>query len=497
MTVRVRVSHITCRFLFVAASLWLNPAQADVIASVEVQGNTRTHTPAILRELQFRSGDTLNTTLVAESERILRRLLFLGRVQISTQAAGPDSVHVVVEVDDLYARALSPLFSGDAEEISAGTLAVDYNLFGRGQYLQATAFDDARAGRRITTQYRNPRFGGSRIRLAAEMGWAEEGHTVSASLSQPFFALSTPWAFGVSASSHQARSRLYRGGTLTEMYEDQRQAASAWLVRSYGDRLKIRPGIQLRVSDRTFASKSPFTYQPEDRRRVTPSLILTLWQPSYRTQRFIQYLGPEEDFQTGSSASIQIGLSAQAIGSDRGYRFASLRVAPRLAAGGWFLLTNFSIQSRWRQGGYESLLSNSSARLFGRLLAWPFTPTLAARLSLSTLSRPEDSGSQYLIGGDSGLRGYVPRRFDGSRRLTANVELRPLFVRRSGWALGGAVFADVGGAWDQEPSLHAALGSGLRLGLPRLYNTPVMRLDLARGFNGGVWQISFGLGQYF
>jgi len=59
------------------------------------------------------------------------------------------------------------------------------------------------------------------------------------------------------------------------------------------------------------------------------------------------------------------------------------------------------------------------------------------------------------------------------------------------------MFADVGGAWDHEPSLHAALGSGLRLGLPRLYNTPVMRLDLARGFNGGVWQISFGLGQHF
>ena len=102
-----------------------------------------------------------------------------------------------------------------------------------------------------------------------------------------------------------------------------------------------------------------------------------------------------------------------------------------------------------------------------------------------------------LLGGDSGLRGYLPRHFDGDRRLTASVELRPVFLRHTDWALGGTLFADGGGAWDGSPSLHASFGAGLRLGLPRIYDTPVLRADVAHGLSGGVWQLSFGLGQYF
>jgi hypothetical protein len=57
----------------------------------------------------------------------------------------------------------------------------------------------------------------------------------------------------------------------------------------------------------------------------------------------------------------------------------------------------------------------------------------------------------------------------------------------------------VGNAWTPpaggvEP--HPAAGIGLRLGLPRIYDTPILRADLARGLRGGIWQLSFGLGQY-
>ena len=262
--------------------------------------------------------------------------------------------------------------------------------------------------------------------------------------------------------------------------------------------MKIRPGIQVSFSDRTFDARSTYTYEPEDRRRVLPSLVLTLWQPRYVTDRFIRYLGPDEDFQVGSSATVRVGVSSQTLGSDRDYPFAAITVSPRFHfERSWYLFTSLSARSRWHGGDYESLLTNCSARLYGRLPEWPFSPTLAVRLDYDTLSRPEDAGSQYLLGGDNGLRGYLPRRFDGSRRLTAGVELRPVFLRRTDWALGGALFADAGGAWDGNPSLHSAVGAGIRLGLPRVYDTPVLRADLARGLAGGVWQLSFGLGQYF
>jgi hemolysin activation/secretion protein len=101
---------------------------------------------------------------------------------------------------------------------------------------------------------------------------------------------------------------------------------------------------------------------------------------------------------------------------------------------------------------------------------------------------------------DRGLRGYPPRSLDGSRRLLVNAEFRPTLYARPAWVLAAAVFADGGSAWtpgESSPDFKMAVGAGGRLGLSKIYNTPVLRVDLARRTGDGVWQVSFGLGQYF
>jgi len=499
---KVRNWRQACRWLCTALVIVLGQSDGvgagQVIGAIDIRGNTRTDSDIVQRELLFEPGDTLSATAVIESERILRRLLFLGRVHISSVAAAPGSVRVVVDVEDLYARALSPQLAGDIEEASYAIVAVDYNLFGRGQYARLTGFDDARSGHRATVHYGDPRLGGSHLRLATQVGWAEEGHALGLSLSQPFFALASSWAFGASAASHEARSRLYNRGTLVAMYADRIDVASAWLVHSSGDQLKVRPGVQVSVSDNTFVARSPYEYAPTPRRRVLTSLVFSLWRPRYVTDHFIKYLGTEEDFQVGSSASVHAGVSSRTLGSDRDYLFAAIALAPRFRSdSGWYLLTSFSARSRWHAGRYENLISTISARIYKRLTRLPGTPALAIRFNMDTLSRPEDRASQYLLGGASGLRGYLPRSYDGKRRLVTGFELRPVFLRRTNWALGGALFADAGGAWDSSAALCSAVGAGFRLGLPRVYDNPVLRVDVAHGLREGIWQFSFGLGQYF
>jgi hypothetical protein len=484
-------------FLILSVLLAAPVHAGNIISTIDVQGNSRTQSAVILRELLFQPGDTLTSAVLAESERNLRRLLYLGRVHIRSEAAGPGSLQVVVEVDDLYARALSPLFAGDMEEVSFGAVAVDYNLFGNGQYGRLTAFDDARAGRRVTAQFGDPRLLMTHLQLATEVGWAQEGHRLGLSVSQPFYRLAAPWAYGISATSRQTHARLYSRGTLVARYADRLEAGSLWLVRSYGDDIKVRPGVQLSIRDHSFDSRQGFDYAPQGRRRILPSLVLTVWQPRYVTDRFIQYLGPAEDFQIGSSLTVRAGLSSRTFGSDQAYRFAALRLSPRFGLGGWLVFTSLEASSRWHAGRYENLHTSSSLRLFGRQPGLPWAPTIAIRLRYDALRRPEETGSQFLIGGDSGLRGYPARRFDGVRRIVANMELRPVFYRRTDGVLGGVLFADVGGAWKSDPAIHGSIGVGLRLGLPRVYDTPVVRLDLARGLAGGIWQVSFGLGQYF
>ena len=133
---------------FTSIHLWLLLTfahAAPVIRHITIEGNTRTRTEIIYRELLFESGQTLDTLKIAETERNLRRLFFLGNIHIHIRQ---DNTHadLTVRVQDLYARALSPLLSGNIDELSYGLTALDFNLFGRGQIARLTLFHDAITG---------------------------------------------------------------------------------------------------------------------------------------------------------------------------------------------------------------------------------------------------------------------------------------------------------------------------------------------------------------
>ena len=105
------------------------------IHRIVIHGLERTDEQVIRRELLFAEGDVLDSTRVAETARNLRRLFFIGEVHIRWLDR-PDGVEVTVSVEDLYSRALSPLISGQIDELSFGVVALDYNFRGRGQRLR-------------------------------------------------------------------------------------------------------------------------------------------------------------------------------------------------------------------------------------------------------------------------------------------------------------------------------------------------------------------------
>ena len=105
------------------------------IQRILICGNERTTAEIIRRELLFAEGDLVDSSRIAETERNLRRLFFIGEVDIRIADTHAGS-EVTVEVEDLYSRALSPLISGQPNELSFGLVGLDYNLFGRGQSLR-------------------------------------------------------------------------------------------------------------------------------------------------------------------------------------------------------------------------------------------------------------------------------------------------------------------------------------------------------------------------
>ncbi|MCI0404913.1 MAG: BamA/TamA family outer membrane protein, partial [candidate division Zixibacteria bacterium] len=110
---------------------------------------------------------------------------------------------------------------------------------------------------------------------------------------------------------------------------------------------------------------------------------------------------------------------------------------------------------------------------------------------------------QFLLGGETGLRGYEARTLSGSRMVLGTIEQRffgpDLF---SLFGLGGAVFVDFGEAWKADErfrsnELKGNWGAGLRLGLLRSSQFRVLRFDWARPFGPGGWVFTFGTGMSF
>ena len=487
---------------FLLAILLLSAGRAHTaddlprIHRIAIHGLERTDEQVIRRELLFAAGDVLDSTCVAETERNLRRLLFIGEVHIRLLDR-PEGVEVTVSVEDLYSRTLSPLISGQIDELSFGAIALDYNFRGRGQRLRLGLEDRAISGLWAELLFAEPRLNGSRRALAAQLAAGAEGHAHALTFSQPFATLADRRAYGFSLFSQQAVQRLYSEGQLKTRYQDALDGSRIWLTRSYGAQTKMRPSVQLQVSRRRFTANTSDEYAPSDRTRVVPSVGLLVWRPRYKRTRYIRDLGPLEDLQTGSWLSLRWGFVHRSLGSDRTFSFYQAQLAPRFepTKRSYAELTLFTSAYRG-EGKFYNLLASASATAYFRLGA---AHSLALRAAWEALHRSEDA-DQLLLGLAHGLRGYAPRRYDGTRRVLFNLEARPTLIRRPWYTLASAAFVDCGAAWTHDhkkANLVCSPGVGIRLGWPKVYNTPVLRGDIAYGLEEGSYELSVGLGQYF
>lgn len=474
----------------------LTPASPLHIRTITIEGNTRTRTEVIQHELLFQPNESLDTLKIFETERNLRRLFFLGDVRIEVQR---DSTHanIIVHVRDLYARALSPLLSGESEELSYGLVALDFNFLGRGQVLAITGNHDAITGNSATVHYQNSRLNSSRKSLTSRFGIAEEGHDLRLVIAQPFYTLDTPWAYGIGINSREQIRRRYTNQTLSDRYTDRTDTGDLWIFYSAGNTFKIRPHAILNIDDQQFDPTTGYTYAPKDRQRVSLTFGLSLWQPRFEQKQFIRGLGRTEDLQIGSSASIRIGLSHKTLGSDRNFLYTTFQLNPRFKLHeNTYTFLNLFFRSSYTQKATFDRFFQADLLTISQIHQ---AHTFALHARFDVHSNPEDN-DQLLLGVNQGLRGYLPRRFDGTRRAILNLEARPTFYRHPIAILAGALFLDAGTAWTPgrtSPSLNLGAGLGTRISFTQVYNNPILRTDLAYGFKDHAWQLSFSIGHYF
>jgi len=116
---------------------------------------------------------------------------------------------------------------------------------------------------------------------------------------------------------------------------------------------------------------------------------------------------------------------------------------------------------------------------------------VAVRLMAGFATGKMPEAGKFSVGGSDTLRGYEDEQFKGNRMLAATAEYRFPVVKK----VEGVVFGDIGNAWDNGgykfSDMHASVGVGLRVTRP----LGPIRIDYARGEQGGKAHFSFG-GQF-
>jgi outer membrane protein assembly factor BamA len=452
-----------------------------------------TRDSVINTQLLTREGEPYDPRLLEESERILRANRFIIDAEIEPVRYEDGAVDLKVTTHDVWSLTpdLSFSRSGGANRIGIGI--EETNLLGRGQMLRLKWVDNV--DRTSTTfDFEDRNLGRSRVATFLRIADNSDGRGQFLSVIRPFYALDARWTAGGWMSNNDRRTALYRLGDEAAEYRHEREFHTAFGGWSRG----LRKGWSRRWSagvvydDNVFSEAKDPTLPaviPDNRKLVYPFLGLEILEDDFSTSSNTNQMGRTEDFFMGTRFSASLGWADDSFGADRD----ALIVAGSANLGfgsldKTALLVRAIVDGRREDGRTVNAKSRLNLRFYHR--------QSEKRLFFMTLSgtvgHDLDLDNPVQLGGKSGLRGYPLRYQTGDSKMLFSVEQR-YFTDWYPWRLfrvGGAVFADVGRTWGDNPigeenfGWLKDVGFGLRFAPTRFSTDKVAHLDFAFPLDG-------------
>jgi len=452
-----------------------------------------TRDETIRKQLLLQPGDLYSARLLAESERILRRRSYLYEVAITPVNAHDGSVDLNVLTRDVWTLKPGISASRTGGKNKFGIELEELNLLGRGQSVSISRVEDVdRTSKSFVLS--DPHIGQSWVSGTLSLADNSDGSSIFASLVRPFYALDTRWSLGGSIFDDDRRTAIYSLGEETAEYQHDRQLYSVFGGWSKG----LRNGWVRRYQagfvydDNQFSAVADGTLPsllPENRKLSYPFIGMDLIEDQFETTSNKEQIGRTEDFYMGQRFSVRLGFASDAFGADRDalvYNSSYSRGFGSLESSA--LITSLTADGRVEGGKSANVLLNIGARYYRHQSdKRMFFATIEA-----VAGHALDLDNVVELGGDTGLRGYPLRYQGGDSKLLATLEQR-LF---SDWypfrlfRVGGAVFADVGRVWGENP-VNAPnqgwlrdVGFGLRFAPTRTGFSKVLHLDIAFPLDG-------------
>lgn len=453
--------------------------------------NTRPRT--IERQLLFESGQPYDPRVLRETERLLRKTRYLREAWVTPIAATDGKVDLEVTTRDVWTLNPGISFGRKGGKNTSGFEIEELNLLGTGAQLGLSR----RTGIDRTTDlliYRDRQLGNTWWSIDAEFANNSDGKRRFVDLDHGFYALDTRRAGGLSFADDTRIDSRYDLGQVVGQYATRAKFATAYGGWSKGliEGEVVRYRLGITQDDRQFDSmgdKRPASRVPTDRKFVYPWVSMEWLQDQFRETRNRDQIERTEDFQYGWQVSARIGYAAESLGSSENALLFDTAASRGIELDGKStLLLRANASGRHDGSDFVDTVIAGSARYYHR--------QSQRRLWFASLNfeqgRKLDPDRQILLGGDSGLRGYPLRYQAGEGRWLLTLEQR-FFTDWYPFRLvnvGGAIFADAGGALGNNPygsqprGVLTDVGIGLRLGNSRTALGNVLHVDLAFPLNG-------------
>ncbi len=444
----------------------------------------------VRRDLLFREGDPLDPAMIEESERLLRSRPIFRMVRISTATAADGTVDVTVETADTYTTNFEPSYGVAGGQQYYGLGILERNLLGEGREVGAFLFQDIDR-RTAGASYGDPHFAGSRWALNSGYGSDEKGREYEIDLDRPFYSSRVRFAGGGALRVLDDEDRLFfRDDEAAHFQHETRDGRvyGAYSLQATPRRVRRVTLAYERQEDRftdlrvNFVGPFPL---PSGSRVLSAALLGFEFQNlQFRKYAHLFTFDRVEDVNMGFEGSLEAGPSLEGLGATRDGLFGRAQ-AQKVAAWGehfvWF--NHLDLDGRYEDQRLQDGVMQLRSEAF--LVDWREDNTATLRAAWIG-SRNLDPETQYILGGNTGLRAYHIRELAGANKAIATVENRQLITMdfmqlvNVGWA----VFGDAGSAWQRGEALRLGdiksdVGVGLRLSGSKGTHPGIYHIDVA------------------
>jgi hypothetical protein len=453
----------------------------------------RTRPEVIRRDLLFKPGERVSARAVEETERLLLSKSYYYDVSIVPAGYRDGVVDVDVITRDTWTINLNAKYSRSGGQNSTKIGIQDSNVAGTALklgYLQTS--DPDRKGNEFEASY-GQAFDGH-TQLAYQQGSYDDGFRKLATISRPFFALDTRWAYGAVWERYSRVDPVYNAGDNVAGFRhasDGGEGYAGWsrgLVAGWTQRFSA--GFFVR--DDTYAPEPgetpPFPF-PVDHKVRGPTFRHEVVEDDFVRTRNRDQIARTEFAEMGFHSEVQVTRALEGWGSTRSAWLYAAKVSDGFAlARGHDVQATLTAERRIDTRG-EPLDQQ------GFLLQYYAPQSLRAAFYGSLMLDRQGPGAAapdlLSLGGENGLRGYPLRYQHGERRALLTLEQRyytdwyPFRLLR----IGAAAFFDVGRAWKGanqntvNPGWLSDAGVGLRFAVDRTAFANVLHIDVAAPFD--------------